>query len=795
MENAPIIYTSDIKCIILPDISVETNNNPTPTAAVVVYNSFKISELARIYNIPPPDVTKSNCVAIISFGGSLNKIPLGTTTPLVLNEQAYWTQTDVYNTWNAIDAIPDASMAKVIVYPLNDLSLNYLINVNTNMLDTSSQENTLDVAVIGAACPNPNLTIILFVCNNTINATANCIDAIINGVTVNGTNYNPSIISMSWGTSEKKNLARYTIYAAACDRAKAAGINMCVSTGDDGSSGILDPGSDPIGMDVNMFTSPSSVIAVGGTTIVSPNKIYDASTSEIVWDRTGGGVSIRSSMPQWQIEYKNDVSNNDMSGNTWRNTPDIALNADPRTGYLVRAPDNSNISYGGTSASAPLFAAYLASINLSPSIFIGPYLYKVASTANPNPSFHDIIVGENNINTSGNTTDFIATGGYDCASGLGSIHGANLLTAITAMLTTTTTTVAPVITTTTVAPVITTTTAAPVITTTTVAPVISTTTVAPVITTTTVAPVITTTTAAPVITTTTAAPVITTTTAAPVITTTTTTRAPTTTTKPPLTNTTQITIPPPQNGTYDVTSNLNNFSLPPETTPAHTANNQILIVNSLITSFNNTNGGYAANKVKIEKASLPLLSGEQALFQNKSHVVIINAGTSAAGVNAANKTTNVVSLSQFTTNEGFFVHLDTLNDSITFGSTGTSTLKVTLTNNNNGGTNNGTGIGTYGTNRYIYTEYIGTTIVKTSTLKDGDTYKYGGFNFIAGGVMGAQADVTPTEAANLIPYQPPWFYQMRSLFTNNAQVYYKPHSLASGGVGGVRNNRYKGRRT
>ena len=61
--------------------------------------------------------------------------------------------------------------------------------------------------------------------------------------------------------------------------------------------------------------------------------------------------------------------------------------------------------------------------------------------------------------------------------------------------------------------------------------------------------------------------------------------------------------------------------------------------------------------------------------------------------------------------------------------------------------------------------------------------------------MGAQADVTPTEAANLIPYQPPWFYQMRSLFTNNAQVYYKPHSLASGGVGGVRNNRYKGRRT
>lgn len=33
------------------------------------------------------------------------------------------------------------------------------------------------------------------------------------------------------------------------------------------------------------------------------------------------------------------------------------------------------------------------------------------------------------------------------------------------------------------------------------------------------------------------------------------------------------------------------------------------------------------------------------------------------------------------------------------------------------------------------------------------------------------------------------------LFSNNAQVYYKPHSLASGGVGTVRNVGAKSRRT
>ena len=34
-----------------------------------------------------------------------------------------------------------------------------------------------------------------------------------------------------------------------------------------------------------------------------------------------------------------------------------------------------------------------------------------------------------------------------------------------------------------------------------------------------------------------------------------------------------------------------------------------------------------------------------------------------------------------------------------------------------------------------------------------------------------------------------------SLFENNSQVYYKPNSLSTGGVGTVRNNRMKGLRT
>lgn len=46
---------------------------------------------------------------------------------------------------------------------------------------------------------------------------------------------------------------------------------------------------------------------------------------------------------------------------------------------------------------------------------------------------------------------------------------------------------------------------------------------------------------------------------------------------------------------------------------------------------------------------------------------------------------------------------------------------------------------------------------------------------------------------SLSPSQPP--FMMTSLFTNNAQVFYKPHSLASGGVGTVKNCRHKARKT
>ena len=68
-----------------------------------------------------------------------------------------------------------------------------------------------------------------------------------------------------------------------------------------------------------------------------------------------------------------------------------------------------------------------------------------------------------------------------------------------------------------------------------------------------------------------------------------------------------------------------------------------------------------------------------------------------------------------------------------------------------------------------------------------------GESLIPDGVYYVYPYIAPTPAP---APQPPRLFSMGSLFTNNAQVYYKPNSLSTGGGGsGVTNSRHKQRRT
>jgi kumamolisin len=182
-------------------------------------------------------------------------------------------------------------------------------------------------------------------------------------------------------------------------RLAALGVNVFVSTGDDGSSpnGVTEaeyPASDP------------NVVAVGGTTLkLNP---ADASiASETGWPGSGGGKSVKFKRPSWQ-------KGPGVVHGTTRVTPDVCSAADPNTGALVQVNGTSQ-TIGGTSWSAPTWAAIVTLCNQAragkgkaPLPFLNPHLYPLITT----PSFRDVVSGSNGV--------FEAGPGHDLVTGIGS---------------------------------------------------------------------------------------------------------------------------------------------------------------------------------------------------------------------------------------------------------------------------------------------------------------------------------------------------------------------------------------
>jgi len=353
------------------------------TPAVQGQSYFTAKELAQIYGYPAPDPSVHFVVGVVSFGGGL----FGS-----VNAEGVLTNGDVQAYWSYI-GIPTNQHPRVIIKLIN--------GATNNPPAYGTDENTMDVEAIGGACPSPNLTIILYrtppnqgfyhVFNYMYNTP----------VVVGGVSYKPDIISISWGGPElNSSSAVNPTINSLFDTITGAGISIFVATGDWGAENTGLPGND-----IDYPASHPKCTAVGGTTLVSPNNIYDNSTVEIAWKDGGGGTSVIFSKPSYQSR---------LSG-TFRSIPDICAVGDPKTGMVV-VLNGQYIIVGGTSLSAPLAAAFFACINYRN--YVNPLLYNA-----PSDCFHDITYG-----TIGG--GIYTNPGYDRCTGRGSINGANLLSYI-----------------------------------------------------------------------------------------------------------------------------------------------------------------------------------------------------------------------------------------------------------------------------------------------------------------------------------------------------------------------------
>jgi kumamolisin len=230
----------------------------------------------------------------------------------------------------------------------------------------------------------------------------------------------PIVISISWGGPEESwsQQSRTALDQGMADAA-ALGITVTVAAGDGGSSDGETDGK-------NHCDYPASspyALACGGTALEA-DPGTGAISSETVWNdgsgggATGGGISTLYPVPSWQTSAGVPAASVSTGG---RGVPDVAGDADPRTGYQVQV-DGKQTVYGGTSAVAPLWAALIARLAQSTGTKFGliqPLLYSGVTAGTDVAGFNDI--------TSGSNGAYSAGPGWDPCTGLGSPSATDLL--------------------------------------------------------------------------------------------------------------------------------------------------------------------------------------------------------------------------------------------------------------------------------------------------------------------------------------------------------------------------------
>ncbi|HTW07460.1 MAG TPA: S53 family peptidase [Acidimicrobiales bacterium] len=275
-------------------------------------------------------------------------------------------------------------------------------------------EVMLDIEVLGSVAPGANLAVYF-----TPNTDQGFIDAV--STAVHDSARNPSVVSISWGGpestwTEQAMQQMESAFAAAA----AMGVTVTVAAGDNGSSDGVNDGL----AHVDFPASAPHALACGGTTLqVQGGRII----AETVWNdgaghgAGGGGISVVFAVPSYQQDADIPPSVNP-GGQPGRGVPDVAGDADPETGYVVRV-DGQQMTIGGTSAVAPLWAALVVLLNQAigqPVGFLQPFLYSGGGMA----ALHPITEGNNGAYSAGPGT------GWNACSGLGSPMGQALLLAL-----------------------------------------------------------------------------------------------------------------------------------------------------------------------------------------------------------------------------------------------------------------------------------------------------------------------------------------------------------------------------
>ncbi len=311
--------------------------------------------------------------------------------------------------------------------PLTNILIDSVSGVSSCAQDTAG-EVTLDIELMTAIAPGVS-GIRVYEGVGSTTGTIDVLTQIANDDLANQ-------VSTSWGFPEDELIAHdpglFTAENTLFKQMATQGQTFYAATGDTGADG--DPTNNP---GVAVVQDPSTqpfVVAVGGTRL----NLGGGSTflSETTWNdsATSAGGGGTSAFWQWSgivtpTNYQSSLAGANGASTTFRNVPDVALNADNNNSPYAIFFNGTWANVGGTSCAAPLWAGFTALVNQQRAAnacgstlgFPNAAIYAIGGGTGPSSyasNFHDITVGTNR--------GFSAGAGYDLPTGWGSFKGTAL---------------------------------------------------------------------------------------------------------------------------------------------------------------------------------------------------------------------------------------------------------------------------------------------------------------------------------------------------------------------------------
>ena len=418
--------------------------------ATGVPGSFTVGDVANLYNINPLYAQH-----IDGTGRTVGIVTLANFDPA-----------DAFTYWNLIGLSVDPNrLTQVHVDGGGELSS-----------EAGTGETCLDVEQSGGLAPGAKMIVY-----DAPNSDAGFVDLFYKAASDNLVD----TMSVSWGLAEVffyeqvvgvDRTPQMVAFHQAFLELAAQGISVFAAAGDNGAFDINDAFNDPVAnvLTVDHPAADPAITAAGGTTVpltlnAGPGTPDLVVSQEQVWGwdfvenylvqvlgpefehalfpvGAGGGVSTFWRAPNYQrgvsgvrrTEPNQSIIFDDGTGPVnlmdlparfaGRNLPDVSLNADPFSGYLVvSTPDGGLISgFGGTSFVAPQLNGITALVAQAAGVrrlgLVNPMLYRFKRITGARAPLVDV--------TAGNNWFYAGVRGYNPGAGLGVLNVANLATAV-----------------------------------------------------------------------------------------------------------------------------------------------------------------------------------------------------------------------------------------------------------------------------------------------------------------------------------------------------------------------------